>query len=109
MYLEYSNHAVAQIHYGKEVHIERNEELRRVGSLLMAQAKEFIERALAILEEETAMAASASLFYRILLCDLKLNDLRAAGTHLKKIIEFDREREVAPIQRVPSLAVQDFT
>lgn len=85
LYIEYSNFTVSQISYNGGGFMEGNSELRTKASLLVSEAKRLLAKSLSISEKESKEAPSPYTFYRMFLCDLKANNLRAANDHLSKM------------------------
>ncbi len=100
MYTEYSNYVVSQISYDGDGFMEHNAELREKGARLVSEGKKLVAKAHNISELESKEAPSAYGFYRMFLCALKMNDLRAANEHLKKIVELDKKGVVAPYAKI---------
>jgi hypothetical protein len=83
MLIEYSNYVTAQIRYGGDGFTEQNSQLRAKASLLFSEAKGSIAKSLGSSRRELTDAPSTYLLYRLLLCDLKINNLRAARERLE--------------------------
>jgi hypothetical protein len=100
MLTEYSNYTVSQISYDGEGFMERNSELRRKGSLLISEAKRLIAKSLSMSEKDANEAPTAYVFYRMFLCSLKMNDLRAANDTLGRISKLANDDTVAAYARI---------
>ena len=100
MCIEHSNYIISQIRYDGEGFMEPNAELRRQGALLISEGKKLIAKAIGLSEAESKDAPSVYCFYRMLLCAIKINNLKAAGEYLKRIVELDKKGAIAPYAKI---------
>jgi tetratricopeptide (TPR) repeat protein len=100
MGIQHSNYVASQIRYDGEGFMERNAELRHQAALLVSEGKKLIMKSLSMSEAEAREAPNVYALYRIILCNLKMADLRSAEMNLKKINGLDKKEALASYARV---------
>lgn len=100
MCIEHSNYVVSQIDYSGEGFMEQNAELKEKSAKLVSEGKKLIAKALSVSEMEMKEAPSAYGFYRMFLCALKINNLRAASAYLKEITKLDKAGTLASYAKI---------
>lgn len=109
LYIRYSNYELSKITYDKRGFMDENTLSRNSASKLISSSKKLLERAISTIELEISKGnKSANMFYLLFLCQLKMQNYRAARPNLEILKMIPDDYLYSYASMIFNMHIQDY-